>query len=65
LGGPPIRPLDRFYTRVHNGLVEVGPRYSVNFELHQFSPRDPGQPLNGIGQYLYPKRFSTAILPKS
>jgi menaquinol-cytochrome c reductase iron-sulfur subunit len=65
VGGPPVRPLDRFYTRVHNGLVEVGPRYSVNFELHQFSPRDPGQPLNGIGQYLYPKRFSTAILPKS
>ena len=64
-GGPPVRPLDRFYTRVHNGLVQVGPRYSVNFELHRFSPRDPGQPLNGIGQYLYPKRFDTSILPKN
>jgi menaquinol-cytochrome c reductase iron-sulfur subunit len=66
-GGPPVRPLDRFYTRLNttSGLVEIGPRYSVNSELHRFSPRDPGQPLDGIGQYLYPKRFDTSILPKS
>ncbi len=63
-GGPPVRPLDRFYTRLENGLVEIGPRYSVNSELRRFSPRDPGQPLDGIGQYLYPKRFSTSIIPK-
>jgi Rieske Fe-S protein len=62
-GGPPVRPLDRFYTRLKNGYVEIGPRYSVNSELHRFSPRDPGQPLDGIGQYLYPKRFSTSVLP--
>ena len=65
VGGPPVRPLDRFYTRVNNGLLEIGPRYSVNFQLERFSPRDPGQPLNGIGQYLYPKRFDTSVLPKS
>jgi menaquinol-cytochrome c reductase iron-sulfur subunit len=64
-GGPPVRPLDRFYTRLNNGTVEVGPRYSVNTELHRFSPRDPGEPIDGIGQYLYPKRFSTSILPKN
>jgi menaquinol-cytochrome c reductase iron-sulfur subunit len=66
-GGPPVCPLDRFYTRVNTatGLVEIGPRYSVNSELHRFSPRDPGQPLDGIGQYLYPKRFDTSILPNS
>jgi menaquinol-cytochrome c reductase iron-sulfur subunit len=66
-GGPPVRPLDRFYTRVNKttGLVEIGPRYSVNFQLQRFSPRDPAQPLNGIGQYLYPKRFDTSILPKT
>jgi menaquinol-cytochrome c reductase iron-sulfur subunit len=66
-GGPPVRPLDRFYTRVNSttGLVEIGPRYSVNSELHRFSPRDPGQPLDGVGQYLYPKRFDTSILPHS
>jgi menaquinol-cytochrome c reductase iron-sulfur subunit len=64
-GGPPVRPLDRFYTRLNKstGLVEIGPRYSVNSELHRFSPRDPGQPLDGIGQYLYPARFDTSSGP--
>jgi quinol---cytochrome c reductase iron-sulfur subunit, bacillus type len=55
-GGPPVRPLDRFYTRVRNDRLEVGPRFSVNDELRRFSPRDPGEPLDGIGQYLYPSR---------
>ena len=59
-GGPPVRPLDRFYTRIRNGQVEVGPRYSVNGEFKRFpSYRDPGQDLDGIGQYLFPGRFST------
>ena len=59
-GGPPVRPLDHFYTRIRNGQVEIGPRYSVNSEFERFpSFRDPGQPLDGIGQYLYPGRFST------
>jgi menaquinol-cytochrome c reductase iron-sulfur subunit len=56
VGGPPVRPLDRFYTRVTGENVEVGPRFSVNSELRRFSPRDPGEPLDGIGQYLYPSR---------
>lgn len=59
-GGPPVRPLDRFYTRVENGRVLAGPRYSVNSELHRFSPRDPGEDLDGIGPIIYPPRFSTA-----
>jgi menaquinol-cytochrome c reductase iron-sulfur subunit len=62
-GGPPPRPLDRFYTRVRRGLVEVGPRYSVDSALHRFSPRDPGEPLDGIGKYLYPPRPTTAPAP--
>jgi menaquinol-cytochrome c reductase iron-sulfur subunit len=62
-GGPPVRPLDRFYTRVNNGLVEIGPRYSVNNELQRFSPRFPGEPLDGIGQYLYPAQFDTQKKP--
>jgi menaquinol-cytochrome c reductase iron-sulfur subunit len=58
--GPPVRPLDRFYTQIRNGnQVWIGPRYSVNSELQRFSPRDPGQDTDGIGQYLYPARFST------
>ena len=57
VGGPPVRPLDRFYTRVNaEGQVELGPRFSVNSQLRRFSPRDPGEPLDGIGQYLYPSR---------
>jgi menaquinol-cytochrome c reductase iron-sulfur subunit len=63
VGGPPVRPLDRFYTRIRNGQVQIGPRYSVNSQLRRFSPRDPGEPLDGIGQYLYPKRFSTPEKP--
>ena len=62
-GGPPVRPLDRFYTRVREGQVEVGPRFSVNSEFRRFpSYRDPAQPLDGVGQYLYPGRFTTPKL---
>lgn len=63
IGGPPPRPLDRFYTLVRNGQVLVGPRFSVNSELRRFAPRDPGQPLDGAGQFLYPARFSTPPAP--
>jgi quinol---cytochrome c reductase iron-sulfur subunit, bacillus type len=56
VGGPPVRPLDRFYTRVVGEDVQVGPRFSVNSELRRFSPRDPGEPIDGLGQYLYPSR---------
>ena len=64
-GGPPVRPLDRFYTRVVNDRVEIGPRYSVNQELRRFSPRDPGEPLDGIGQYAYPSRPSIRKIPNT
>ncbi len=62
-GGPPVRPLDRFATRMMNGMVQVGPRYSVNSNLKPFSPRDPGEALDGIGQYAFPSRPSTRKLP--
>jgi Rieske Fe-S protein len=58
VGGPPVRPLDRFYTRVRDGLVQIGPRFSVNSELERFSPRDPGEAIDGLGQYMYPSRPS-------
>lgn len=63
VGGPPPRPLDRFYTLIRDGRVFLGPRFSVNSELRRFSPRDPGEPLDGIGQFLYPARFSTPDAP--
>jgi menaquinol-cytochrome c reductase iron-sulfur subunit len=62
-GGPPVRPLDRFYTEVRNGQLMIGPRFSVNRELKRFSPRDPGEPLDGIGQYLYPSRPTIRKIP--
>jgi quinol---cytochrome c reductase iron-sulfur subunit, bacillus type len=62
-GGPPVRPLDHFYTREVNGMVEVGPRFSVNSELRRFSPRFPGEDIDGIGQYLYPSRPTQRKIP--
>ena len=58
-GGPPVRPLDRFYTRVRAGRVEVGDRFSLNSELERFAPRDPSNHLDGLWQYLYPSRPTT------
>ena len=58
-GGPPVRPLDRFYTKVERGRVLVGPRFSLNSDLERFSPRDPSNHLDGLWQYLYPSRPST------
>jgi menaquinol-cytochrome c reductase iron-sulfur subunit len=63
-GGPPPRPLDRYFTRVRADQVEIGPRYSVNSHLRLFSPRDPGEPLDGVGQYLYPARPTTPSFPR-
>jgi menaquinol-cytochrome c reductase iron-sulfur subunit len=59
-GGPPVRPLDRFYTKVVSGRVEVGKRFSLNSQLHRFPhPRDPSNHLDGLWQYLYPARPTT------
>jgi menaquinol-cytochrome c reductase iron-sulfur subunit len=58
-GGPPVRPLDRFYTRVKSGRVQVGDRFSLNSQLHRFAPRDPSNHLDGLWQYLYPSRPTT------
>jgi Rieske Fe-S protein len=58
-GGPPVRPLDRFQTKVVNGRVLVGPRFSLNSHLEKFKPRDPSNHLDGLWQYLYPSRPTT------
>lgn len=64
-GGPPVRPLDRFYTRVEGGVVFIGRRFSVNSELERFSPRDAGAPLDGVGQFLYPSTPDMRKLPNT
>jgi Rieske Fe-S protein len=55
-GGPPVRPLDRFVTRVEGDRVLVGDRFSVDSHFNKFSVHDPGEHLDGIWQYLYPPR---------
>ena len=60
----PARPAARPLLHARRGRPrQVGPRYSVNRELRRFSPRDPGEPLDGIGQYAYPSRPSIRKLP--
>ena len=63
IGGPPVRPLDRFQTRVTNGQVEVGPRYSVTNSLDPVRARDPGQFTGGVWDYIYPPRPSVPPPP--
>jgi menaquinol-cytochrome c reductase iron-sulfur subunit len=58
-GGPPVRPLDRFETKVQRGRVLVGPRFSVNSQLVKFHARDPSNHLDGVWKYLYPRRPTT------
>jgi menaquinol-cytochrome c reductase iron-sulfur subunit len=63
IGGPPVRPLDRFQTRVTAGTLEVGPRYSVTSDLEPVRARDPGEYTGGIWEYLYPPRFTVPPPP--
>jgi menaquinol-cytochrome c reductase iron-sulfur subunit len=63
IGGPPVRPLDRFQTRVTNGQVEIGPRYSVTNSLDPVRARDPGEFTGGIWNVLYPPRPSVPPPP--
>jgi menaquinol-cytochrome c reductase iron-sulfur subunit len=58
-GGPPVRPLDRFYTRVRAGRVQIGDRFSLNSQLERFHPRDPSNHVDGLWKYLYPSRPTT------
>jgi menaquinol-cytochrome c reductase iron-sulfur subunit len=63
IGGPPVRPLDRFQTRVVNGQVEVGPRFSVTNSLDPVRARDPGEFTGGVWNVLYPPRPSVPPPP--
>ena len=76
IGGPPVRPLDRFQTRVvdargqeRNGApragdqLEIGPRFSVTSQLDPVRTRDPGEFTGGVWEYIYPPRPSTPPAP--
>ena len=62
-GGPPVRPLDRFQTRITDDTLEIGPRYSVTNSLEPVRARDPGEFTGGIWEYLYPPRFTVPPAP--
>lgn len=59
IGGPPPRPLDRFQTRITDGKVELGPRFSLTNDLKAVRVRDPGEFTGGIWEFLYPPRPTT------
>jgi menaquinol-cytochrome c reductase iron-sulfur subunit len=65
IGGPPVRPLDRFQTRVNpqTNQVELGPRYSVTNHFDPGRARDPGEFTGGVWNYLYPPRPSVPPPP--
>ncbi|HEX7293475.1 MAG TPA: Rieske 2Fe-2S domain-containing protein, partial [Solirubrobacterales bacterium] len=63
IGGPPVRPLDQFQTRVVGDSVEIGPRFSVTSQLEPVRARDPGEFTGGVWEYLFPPRPSTAPAP--
>ncbi len=63
IGGPPVRPLDRFQTRVEKGQVQIGPRYSVTSQLDPVRYRDPGEYTGGVWNYIYPPRPDTPPAP--
>jgi menaquinol-cytochrome c reductase iron-sulfur subunit len=63
IGGPPVRPLDRFQTRLLDGQVQVGPRYSVTSQLDPVRARDPGEFVGGVWEYIYPPRPSVPPPP--
>ena len=63
IGGPPVRPLDRFQTRVVDGQVQVGPRYSVTSQLQPVRARDPGEFTGGVWNVIYPPRPDTFPAP--
>ena len=78
IGGPPVRPLDRFQTRVVDSQgnprdddpkpgdrVEVGNPFSVTSQLEPVRLRDPGEFTGGIWEYIYPPRPSVPPPPSN
>ena len=56
--GAPARPVRD--ARRRTGRSRSARATASTRELKRFSPRDPGEPLDGLWQYLYPKRFTTS-----
>ena len=61
LGSVTVLPavLSKLGDKVEKGRVLIGNRFSMDSDLRRFSPRDPGEHLDGLWEYLYPSRPST------
>jgi menaquinol-cytochrome c reductase iron-sulfur subunit len=53
--GPPVRPLNRYETRVDaRGHLILGRLDAVDMRLHRHPLRPPGEPVDGVSSLLYP-----------
>ena len=63
-----VRPSARWTASTRGSSAKTsssGPASPSTAQLRRFSPRDPGEPLDGIGQYLYPSRPGAQKLSRS
>jgi menaquinol-cytochrome c reductase iron-sulfur subunit len=54
IAGPPVRPLNRYATKVVNGKLILGELYAMDDSLHRHQLKAPGQPVTGLLSFLYP-----------
>jgi menaquinol-cytochrome c reductase iron-sulfur subunit len=52
--GPPVRPLNRYETKVENGNLYLTKLVAMDEKLHAHQVKGPGQPVTGLMSYLYP-----------
>jgi menaquinol-cytochrome c reductase iron-sulfur subunit len=52
--GPPVRPLNRYDTKVEKGHLLLGTLYAMDDSLHKHQLKAPGQPVTGLLSFLYP-----------
>jgi Rieske Fe-S protein len=55
VAGPPVRPLNRYETRVDGGHLILGRLDAVDFELRRHPLAGPGVPVSGLLAPLYPQ----------
>jgi menaquinol-cytochrome c reductase iron-sulfur subunit len=54
IAGPPVRPLNRYDTKVDKGHLILGQLYAMDDSLHKHKLKAPGQPVTGLLSFLYP-----------
>jgi len=52
--GPPVRPLNRYETRVGGGRLYLGKLHAMDGNLKPANLKPPGIPVDGILSFLYP-----------